>query len=172
MSSLSTVRRRRQPPLPLVILLQLFTLGSSSLIADAPAQPEALAAIEAASESARAAASEADVLLALDRGWFDAAKSLLRLLRARGDAVATLADVRHRATKIRDEATEVINLMRTGANAEATAVNAVRVPCGSDHGAPILHACPSLRLTLADRSRPVARVCRRSSGLSGPSSST
>lgn len=63
------------------------------------------------------------MLLALDRGWFDAAKRLLRMMRTRGDAVATLAETRQRATKIRDEATEVINLMRTGANAEATDVN-------------------------------------------------
>ena len=49
---------------------------------------------------------------------------LLRLLRTRGEAVATLASVRARATTIRDEATEVINLMRVGgANAEATGVN-------------------------------------------------
>ena len=69
------------------------------------------------------AVTEADVVAALDRGWFDAAKALLRLLRTRGDAVATFAEVRAKAVKIRDEATEVINLMRVGANAEATDVN-------------------------------------------------
>ena len=97
--------------------------ASASAIADAPAQPEALATIEAASPEQAAKLGEADVLLALERGWFDAAKALLRLLRARGEAVASLADVRAKATKIRDEATEVINLMRVGANAEATDVN-------------------------------------------------
>ena len=102
------------------LLICLLGLASSSLIADAPEQPLALASIAAATPEEAASLGEDDVLLALDRGWFEAAKALLRLLRARGDAVATLAAVRARATKIRDEATDVINLMRVGANAEAT----------------------------------------------------
>ena len=108
------------------LLLWLLVVGArapTTLVISAPEQPAAIAQIEAASAEEAAAVSEEDVLLALDRGWFDAAKALLRLMRARGDAVATLAEVRARATKMRDQATEVINLMRVGANAEATAVN-------------------------------------------------
>ena len=112
--------RRRWLSVALVLSLKLV---SSSLIANAPAQPDALIALESADDTSKAALGEADVLVALERGWFDASKALLRLLRERGDAVATLASVRQKATKIRDEATEVINLMRTGANAEATDVN-------------------------------------------------
>lgn len=111
--------------LPLLSLLCLLAGARAplELVASAPEQPVALARISAASAEDTAAVSEADVLLALERGWFDAAKALLRLMRARGDAVATLAEVRARATKMRDQATEVINLMRVGANAEATDVN-------------------------------------------------
>merc|ERR1719240_383905 len=44
------------------------------------------------------------------------------MMRERGDPVASLAEVRATATRMRDQATEVINLMRTGANAEETVV--------------------------------------------------
>jgi len=97
----------------------LLNAASGSLLADAPAQPEALALLEAPG----AEPAEADVLLALERGWFDAAKKSLALMRSRGDSVASLTSVRNSATRIRDQATEVINLMRTGANAEETVVN-------------------------------------------------
>lgn len=113
-----------QPASLLILLLQLGAPRAlTTLVDSADRQSAALEQISAATPEETAAVTEADVLLALERGWFDAAKALLRLLRARGDAVATLADVRARATKMRDEATEVINLMRVGANAEATAVN-------------------------------------------------
>ena len=107
--------------LRLLLVAIQSTLLASGVVDSAANQPEALAALEAADVAS--SLSEADVLLALDRGWFEAAKQLLRLLRSRGDAVASMAEVRARATTIRDEATEVINLMRTGANAEATAVS-------------------------------------------------
>ena len=86
-------------------------------------QAGALDAIGKATPEMIASLEESDVIMALDRGWFDAAKALLRLLRTRGDSVAAFTDVRAKATKIRDEAMGVINLMRTGANAEATDVN-------------------------------------------------
>ena len=89
------------------------------MLANAPAQPEALELLAASG----AAPGEEDVLLALDRGWFEAAKRVLALMRSRGDSVASLAEVRNSATRIRDQATEVINLMRTGANAEETVVS-------------------------------------------------
>jgi len=44
-------------------------------------------------------------------------------MRERGDAVTTMQSVRTTATRIRDEATEVINLLRVGANKEETVVN-------------------------------------------------
>jgi hypothetical protein len=105
-----------------VATLFLSAYAPSPLLESAADQPAALAALEAIAEVGEPL-GEDDVLLTLDRGWFDAAKVLLRLLRTRGEAVATLASVRARATTIRDEATEVINLMRVGANAEATDVN-------------------------------------------------
>ena len=109
--------------LRLLLLALHCALLASGVVDSASNQPEALAAIEAAAAAADTPVSEADVLLALEHGWVEAAKQLLRLLRTRGDAVAAMADVRAKATQIRDEATEVINLMRTGANAEATAVS-------------------------------------------------
>jgi hypothetical protein len=122
----AAARARWVSPSPLLLLVLVLRVdplsGGSTLLADVNAQPEALQAIDAATAEQTAAMGESDVILALERGWFDAAKRLLRLLRQRGDAVATLADVRAKATKIRDEATEVINLMRVGANAEATDV--------------------------------------------------
>ena len=107
------------------VLMQLLgcARAPSELVVGAPEQAVAIAQLSAATPEDIAGLAEEDVLLALDRGWLDAAKVLLRLLRGRGDAVATLAVVRSRATKIRDDATEVINLMRAGANAEATDVN-------------------------------------------------
>jgi len=68
--------------------------------------------------------TEPDVLLALERGWWDAAKQMLRTMRKAGHAVGTMQDVRGAATRIRDQATDIINLMRVGANAEETVVNA------------------------------------------------
>merc|ERR1719223_361829 len=64
--------------------------------------------------------SEADVLYALDHGWWDVSKELLRSIRLQGGQMGGMQDVRTKATKIRDHATEIINLMRTGANAEET----------------------------------------------------
>jgi len=113
----------RVPRLAVTAILFWCTIraddASGSLLANAPAQPEALAILD----TPDVAPSEADVLMALERGWFDAAKRSLALMRSRGDAVASLAAVRTSATRIRDQATEVINLMRTGANAEETVVS-------------------------------------------------
>ena len=44
------------------------------------------------------------------------------MMRARGEGVAALTEVRKAATNIRDQATDVISLLRTGANAEETVV--------------------------------------------------
>ena len=88
---------------------------ASSVLEAATAQPVAMELLqEPGIEPA-----EADVLLALERGWFDAAK---RVMRERGAPVAAMSSVRAKAVIIRDQATEVINLMRTGANAEETVV--------------------------------------------------
>jgi hypothetical protein len=67
--------------------------------------------------------TEADVLLCLERGWFDAATACLRAMRERGQAVGAMQEVRSTATRIRDQATDLINLLRVGANAEETVVS-------------------------------------------------
>lgn len=64
-----------------------------------------------------------DVQYALEHGWWEPAKQMLRTMRVRGDAVTTLQGVRTTATSIRDEATEIINLLRVGANKEETVLN-------------------------------------------------
>ena len=66
---------------------------------------------------------QADVLHALEHGWWQAATSMLRTMRGRGDAVGTMTEVRNTATKMRDSATDVLNLLRVGANAEETVVS-------------------------------------------------
>lgn len=108
-------------PTTTMMMLLLSCLSGASIITDAPTQPEALALLESVPGGIQL--GQDDVLLALERGWFEVSKRLLRLLRERGEAVATMAEVRGSATRIRDQATEVINLMRTGANTEATDVN-------------------------------------------------
>ena len=105
------MRVRKRSLLRLLLVALQSALLASGIVDSASNQPEALSAIEAAAAADGTSLTEADVLLALDRGWFEAAKQLLRLLRSRGDAVGGMADVRARATTIRDEATEVINLM-------------------------------------------------------------
>ena len=91
--------------------------SDSSAFADAADAPAALAMLEAG-----VAPTEPDVLLALDRGWWEPAESMLRSMRGRGEAVGGMHEVRSRATRIRDHATELINLLRVGANAEETVV--------------------------------------------------
>ena len=108
------------PQVLLVGLLPAAIYAPTALVESASTQDVAVQQVDAATDDEKAAVDESDVLLALDRGWFDAARGLLRIMRARGDAVSALAGVKARATKIRDEATDVINLMRVGANAEAT----------------------------------------------------
>jgi hypothetical protein len=66
--------------------------------------------------------AQEDVLYALEHGWWGAANAMLRQLREQ-DAVGSMQEVRAAATRIRDQATEVINLLRTGANAEETVVS-------------------------------------------------
>ena len=82
------------------------------------------------------AVSEADVLYALDHGWWDASKQLLRNMRARGDAVGTMEQVRARASQIRDQSTEIINLMRVEGREQGGDDGELRVPVGA---APELH---------------------------------
>ena len=43
--------------------------------------------------------TEADVLLALERGWWGAATAMLRAMRERGEAVGAMKEVRSTATK-------------------------------------------------------------------------
>ena len=106
----------------LPMLLALSAPGSvgsgASLLSNALNQPEALTSLA----QDGATAGEADVLLALKNGWFEAAKRSLSMMRSQGEPVASLTEVRAAATSIRDQAAEVINLMRTGANAEETVV--------------------------------------------------
>ena len=71
----------------------------SSLLSGLRDDPAALAKLLAQPDLA---VSEADVLYALDHGWWDASKQLLRNMRALGDAVGTMEQVRARATQIRD----------------------------------------------------------------------
>lgn len=68
-------------------------------------------------------ATQEEVLVALEHGWWDAATAILRSMRARGEAVGAMQDVRATATRIRDQANDVINLLRVGANAEETIVS-------------------------------------------------
>ena len=117
----------RRPPraarraLLLLGVAAIFTAAEeSSLLSGLRDDPAALAKLLAQPDLA---VSEADVLYALDHGWWDASKQLLRNMRARGDAVGTMEQVRARATQIRDQSTEIINLMRVGANKEETTVN-------------------------------------------------
>ena len=66
--------------------------------------------------------TQEDVLAAMERGWWSAAAAMLRSMRARGEPVGVMHEVRSAATRIRDEATNVIHLLRVGANAEETSV--------------------------------------------------
>ncbi|KAL1522829.1 hypothetical protein AB1Y20_017798 [Prymnesium parvum] len=68
--------------------------------------------------------TESDVLVAVERAWWEASKLMLRKMREDGAVVGTMQEVRSAATKMRDQATDIINLMRVGANAEETVVNA------------------------------------------------
>ncbi len=115
---------RRAPMLPrparlLLAAVLLCVAAAPSVLDSVGSQPEALALLD----DPKLQPGEQDVLHALERGWFEAAKRVLRLCRERGEAVAAMAEVRSAATKIRDEATDVINLMRVGANAEETVVS-------------------------------------------------
>eukprot|EP00966_Prymnesium_polylepis_P032208 749386-Prymnesium_polylepis.1 len=98
----------------------IAALAAGSFLKDAGTQSEALELLASGSH----APAEADVLFALDRAWWDASKQMLRTMREGGAAVGTMQEVRSSATRIRDQATEIINLMRVGANAEETIVNA------------------------------------------------
>ena len=100
------------------LVAALASAFASSMLDAATAQPAALELLAAPGIEP----GEEDVLLSLERGWFDAAKRVLALMRERDVPVAAMASVRASATNIRDQATEIINLMRTGANAEETVV--------------------------------------------------
>ena len=83
--------------------------AQSALLSGAVDAPAALALLEAQGPEA---SSAEDVQYALEHGWWEPAKHMLRTMRERGDAVTTMQSVRTTATRIRDEATEVINLLR------------------------------------------------------------
>ena len=95
--------------------------ASSELLASASDATAALSLLQQQG-SDDLLASE-DVQYALEHGWWEPAKQMLRTMRERGDAVTTMQGVRTTATSIRDEATEIINLLRVGANKEETVVN-------------------------------------------------
>jgi len=96
------------------------TPAQSALLSGAVDAPAALSLLQAQGPEA---SSTEDVQYALEHGWWEPAKHMLRTMRERGDAVTTMQSVRTTATRIRDEATEVINLLRVGANKEETVVN-------------------------------------------------
>jgi len=109
--------------LPWLTLTALAGEGApaqSALLSGAVDAPAALTLLEAQGPEA---SSAEDVQYALEHGWWEPAKHMLRTMRERGDAVTTMQSVRTTATRIRDEATEVINLLRVGANKEETVVN-------------------------------------------------
>lgn len=84
----------------------------SALLSGAVDAPAALSVLQAQGPEV---SSAEDVQYALEHGWWEPAKHMLRTMRERGDAVTTMQSVRTTATRIRDEATEVINLLRVSA---------------------------------------------------------
>ena len=86
--------------------------AQSTLLSGVTDAPAALALLQ--SQGPEASSSE-DVQYALEHGWWEPAKHMLRTMRERGDAVTTMQGVRTTATRIRDEATEIINLLRVWA---------------------------------------------------------
>lgn len=95
--------------------------ASSQLLSSAADATAALAVLQ--QQGADDLLGSEDVQYALEHGWWEPAKQMLRTMRERGDAVTTMQGVRTTATSIRDEATEIINLLRVGANKEETVVN-------------------------------------------------
>ena len=89
------------------------TPAQSALLSGAVDAPAALSLLQAQGPEA---SSTEDVQYALEHGWWEPAKHMLRTMRERGDAVTTMQSVRTTATRIRDEATEVINLLRVSAS--------------------------------------------------------
>uniref|UniRef100_A0A7S0LNH0 CS domain-containing protein n=1 Tax=Coccolithus braarudii TaxID=221442 RepID=A0A7S0LNH0_9EUKA len=87
-------------------------------LADARDADAALALVKAGQVDV----TQASVLVALEHGWWGAATAILRSMRERGEPVGSMQEVRATATRIRDQATDVINLLRVGANAEETSV--------------------------------------------------
>ena len=83
--------------------------AQSALLSGAVDAPAALSVLQAQGPEV---SSAEDVQYALEHGWWEPAKHMLRTMRERGDAVTTMQSVRTTATRIRDEATEVINLLR------------------------------------------------------------
>jgi len=94
-------------------------VAAASSLADASDADAALALVV----SGEVEATQQEVLVALEHGWWDAATAILRSMRARGEAVGAMQEVRATATRIRDQANDVINLLRVGANAEETVVS-------------------------------------------------
>ena len=86
--------------------------AQSALLSGAVDAPAALSMLQAQGPEV---SSAEDVQYALEHGWWEPAKHMLRTMRERGDAVTTMQSVRTTATRIRDEATEVINLLRVSA---------------------------------------------------------
>merc|ERR1712087_1026716 len=76
-------------PITLITLLQLTTVRPDSLIA-LSTEAAALALIDEGGLQP----TQPDVLLALERGWWAAATSMLRAMRGRGDQVGSMQEVR------------------------------------------------------------------------------
>lgn len=102
-----------------LILHSARSESGSTLFAGVSDTAAALALLEEKS----VAPSQDDVLYALEHGWWDAATKMLRQMRQQGEAVGSMQEVRSAATRIRDQATDVINLLRVGANKEETVVS-------------------------------------------------
>ena len=129
--------------------------AQSALLSGAVDAPAALALLEAQGPEA---SSAEDVQYALEHGWWEPAKHMLRTMRERGDAVTTMQSVRTTATRIRDEATEVINLLRVSTpppchHSAATAPPPQRPRC--------LHTTP-LRCLSAASALPLRCLCAAS----------
>lgn len=111
----------------LLLLLIALSLACASATVDVLAAVHTPEAALAAFAGGDAAPSQADILAALERGWWGAAASLLVLSRERGEAVDEMDKVLSAAIRVRDEASGILSLLRVSgsasANAEETSVS-------------------------------------------------
>ena len=119
--------------------------AQSALLSGAVDAPAALSVLQAQGPEV---SSAEDVQYALEHGWWEPAKHMLRTMRERGDAVTTMQSVRTTATRIRDEATEVINLLRVSALRHLCCA-ATALPPRSLHAASAASALPQRCLVSA-----------------------